>query len=388
MLARRWLINVALLAVLAVLLLAVLLDRREEQRSTRLTTLEPNAIMDIELYRAGEPPVRLRREEERWQMQAPFAVAADGAAVAKVLPVAGAEVSRTLPASGLDLGELGLDPAPVRVLLDGLELRFGGTEPVAAQRYVQVGDMVHLIDDRYLPRLMTPTTELVSRRLLPPDFSPGLGDLDGTPLTAGALAPLAEAEAVRVEMAANQLDDVLDGRVLRINSADGGDAIEFLVSDGGNRWTRLDAALSWLFATPPLDAVREWQARGGPPAPTADMPFPDAPPLPPITLPPDSATGGATPAALPNAAPEPAGAPLPVERLAPPPPGAEPVERRPTDAIPNLRDLAPRQLPNRTALPQNGVDPFAPPPGAAEHEWTPTDASGSNAPLPTEKLRP
>ncbi len=384
MLARRWLINLALLAVLAVLMLAVQLDRREELRSTRLTVLAPDDIMDIELYRAGEPGVRLQLEDDRWQMLSPFAVAADHAATAKLLPVAEARVSRTLPVAGLDLGALGLDPPPVRILLDGLELRFGGTEPMAAQRYVQVGDMVHLIDDRILPRLMTPTIELVSRQLLPPDFSPGLGDLDGRPLTAGELAPLAEAEAVRVETATTQLDDALDGRMLRIGSADGGDALEFLVSDGGTRWTRLDLALSWLFATAPLDAVRDWPVDGQA-APSAAMPAPTAARQ--LPSPPIPSNGGTKPMAMPEAAPDRAESPLPVQRLTPPAPGAEPIERRPTAAIPNLRDLAPRQMPHPSALPQVGGDPFAPGQPDAQG-MAPPDPPGADRPLPTEKLRP
>ena len=257
MIARRWLINLALLVVLAGLVIVAQVERREVERGTRLTSLAPEAITRLELHRAGEPVIRLQRGDDGWQMLAPFAVAADPDAIDKLLPVVDAQVSRTLPAAGLDLGELGLEPAPLRLLLDGLELGFGGTEPVAAQRYVQVGDMVHLTDDRFLPRLMTPAIELVSRHLLPPAFSPGLGDLDGAPVTADSLAPLAEAVAVRVERPAAHLDEALGAALLRIASADGGDGIEFLVSDGGTRWTRLDAALSWLFATAPLDALRD-----------------------------------------------------------------------------------------------------------------------------------
>ncbi|MCG6941878.1 MAG: hypothetical protein LJE69_11590 [Thiohalocapsa sp.] len=404
MLAHRWLVNLALLAVLALLILAAQLDKREELRRTRLTALAPDEVMDIELYRAGEPAVRLRREDDRWQMLAPFAVAASDDAVAKLLPVAQAQVWRTLPAAGLDLAELGLEPAPVRILLNGLELRFGGTEPVAAQRYVQVGDMVHLIDDRFLPRLMTPTIELVSRRLLPAGFSPGLGDLDGTPLTAGALAPLADVEAVRVETPKTALDDALAGRLLHVGSEDGGDGLDFLVSDGGTRWTRLDAELSWLFAAPPLDAVRDWPAPGrrgttkpaqtppdqrvgtaSPPRqisiPARNTPAQRPAPAPAV----DAVRAMPSPPGSPSAPPNPATHPLPIERVAPPAPGTEPVEQRPTAAIPNLRDLAPARPPDRSALPRDGSDPFAP-----AQDMPPTlPANGEpEIPLRTEKLHP
>lgn len=366
--ARRWLVNLALLGLLGLLLLAVRLDTREAERRTRLTSLKVDDITRIELHRAGEPAIRLQRDDTGWALSTPFAVGADPEAVTKLLPVAGARVSRILPAAGLDLAGLGLTPAPLRLLLDGLELRFGGTEPLAAQRYVQVGDMVHLVDDRFLPRLMTPATALVSRRLLPRDFSPGLGELDGSPVSAGDLAPLAEAVAVRVVAADPMPENLPGGRLLGVGSADGGDGIEFLVSDGGTRWTRLDTPLSWVFATPPVDAVRD---------------LPGAPAVPPPPPPTRVST-------LPSTAPAPAPAPpaatsLPVQRLAPPAPGAEPIEERPTAAVPNLRGMAP--APNPSALPQQGVDPFAPP-APWEMPAAAPAASGPAPPLRTEKLRP
>jgi hypothetical protein len=372
MTTRRWLINLGLLALLVLLLLAVRLDTRETERRTRLTSLAPEDIARIDLHRAGEPTIQLQREDTGWQMRAPFAVTADPAAVAKLLPVADARASRILPAAGLDLTELGLEPAPLRVLLNGLELRFGGTEPVAAQRYVQVGDMVHLVDDRFLPGLMTPATALVSRRLLPPDFSPGLGELDGGPVSAGDLAPLADAVAVRVTPSEQHLDDVLGGRLLRIASGDGGHGLEFLVGDGGTRWTRVDTALSWIFATPPVDAVREPSATWAAPSPA-----PAQAPAAPVSVMPRAAPA--------PAAAEPAAASLPVQRLAPPAPGSEPVEQRPTAAVPNLRGMAP--APDPSALPPQGVDPFAPPSQQAQPAPLTPDGE-SPAPLRTEKLRP
>jgi hypothetical protein len=354
MLARRWLINLALLAVLGVLALAVRLDLREDARASRLTDLAPEDIEHIMLKRAGEPRIRLERGERGWRMLEPHAVPADAEAVGRLLPVAQAAVARTLPAAGLDLGALGLSPAGVHMTLDGLALRFGGNEPVAALRYVQVGDMVHLIEDRYLPRLMTPVTALVSRRLLPPDFSPGLGDLDGEPLTAGQLAPLADATAVRVETPGAALQaDAPAGRELHITSADGGDGLHFRIGDGGRHWTRLDTQLSWRFATAPLPAAADTVATAAPPrTPPAAAQRQQSP---------AAATAQAAPAAT-----------LPVQRLAPPAPGSEPEERRPTAAIPGLREMAPQRRRDPSALPQTGADPFEPS----------TDATRSPAPTP------
>ncbi|WP_462329844.1 hypothetical protein [Thiohalocapsa halophila] len=376
MLARRWLINLALLAVLGVLALIVRLDLREDARASRLTDLAPDEVERIVLKRAGEPMIRLERSGPGWRMLEPHAVPADAEAVSRLLPVAQAAVARTLPAAGLDPGALGLAPAGVDMSLDGLTLRFGGNEPVAALRYVQVGDMVHLIEDRYLPRLMTPITALVSRRLLPPDFSPGLGDLDGEPLAAGQLAPLADATAVRVETPGAALHaDAPGARELHISSADGGDGLHFRISDGGRHWTRLDTQLSWRFATPPLPAAADALAA----APDRRMPPADPPPAP--AAPPRQREPAPAqrqgPAAAAAAQSDPA-APLPVQRLAPPAPGSEPRDRRPTAAIPQLREMAPQRRRDPSALPQTGADPFAPS----------TDAARAPAPAPVPDPAP
>jgi hypothetical protein len=263
---RRWLINLALLAVVAALAIAARLEHQQDLSALRLTALDASDIQTIELQRAGEPAIRLEREREHWRMQAPFRAPADDALVARLLPVTEAEVQRTLPADAVDLVELGLDPPPIRLRLDALELRFGATDPVAEQRYVQIGDLVHLIEDRHLPQLLAPAGDWVSHDLLPRGFSPGLADLDGSPLGAGAVAGLAEAEARRVE----PMTGALAGKVLRLESADGGDGLRFLIDDAGTRWSRLDQRLTYVFDTPPLPGL------GQPPgAETARTPHAD-----------------------------------------------------------------------------------------------------------------
>jgi ABC-2 type transport system ATP-binding protein len=65
---------------------------------------------------------------------------------------------------------------------------------------------------------------------------------------APAETALAEAEALSVE----PLSGALSGRLLTIESADGGAGLRFLVTDGGRRWSRLDQRVSYVFALPPL----------------------------------------------------------------------------------------------------------------------------------------
>jgi hypothetical protein len=248
MLRRRWLINLALLLVATVLALTAQLQQQRAELSARLTPLAAEDIRSLRLQRAGEPDLRLRRDGDGWRMLEPFPTDADGRLIDRLLPIVAARTHRSLPADAVELPRLGLDPAAIRLWLDELELRIGSTEPIAGRRYVQIGDMVHLIDDRHLPHLLAPPEDYVSRRLLPPGFSPGLGSIDGRPLAADALAGLAELEALRVE----PLTGALSGRLLTIESADGGAGLRFLVADAGTRWSRLDQRLSYLLALAPL----------------------------------------------------------------------------------------------------------------------------------------
>jgi hypothetical protein len=275
-LARRWLVNLLLAGLAAWLALLALGEHRRVERAGRLTPLDPGRIERIERHRPDTPPLLLERADGQWWMREPIAAPADADAVGRLLPIAAAQSSRALPAAAADLERLGLGAPAIRLTLDGLELRFGATEPIADRRYAQVGDLVHLVEDRDLAGLLTPVPDLLSRRLLPPGFSPGLGSIDGRPLSADALADLVGVEAERVE----PLGGELSGHLLRIESADAGAGLRFLVADGGTRWSRLDQRLTWLFRTPPLleadeDAALEMPPAAGTAAPTTPAPIPD-----------------------------------------------------------------------------------------------------------------
>ena len=270
LLARRWLVNLVLALVVTLLALLAAGEHQRGERTSRLTALDPARIEHIELLRRDQPAVVLERDDGRWWMREPVAAPADAGPIERLLPIAATRSERAMPAAAADLERLGLAAPEVRLRLDGLELRFGATEPIAELRYVQVGDIVHLVEDRFLPWLMAPVPDLLSRRLLPPGFSPGLGQIDGRPLSADALADLVGAEAERVE----PLDGELSGHLLRIESADGGPALRFLVAGGGNRWSRLDQRLTWVFPAPPLMEVDEDEALSPPDPPPAGPPAP------------------------------------------------------------------------------------------------------------------
>ena len=247
-LMRRWLVNLVLAVIAGLLLLLAVSEHDRTQQQARLTPLAPEQIGRIELARDDDPEIVLERMDDIWWMRRPIAAPADAERIGRLLPLADARSSRTLPIDAVDLEQTGLARPRLRLKLDGLELRFGATEPIGERRYVQVGELAHLIDDRFLPYLSAQAPSLLSRRLLPPGFNPANGSIDGRPLGPDVVAALIGIEAERVEPLAGELS----GQLLQIESADGSNALRFLVADGGTRWSRLDQRLSWLFTTPPL----------------------------------------------------------------------------------------------------------------------------------------
>ena len=248
MLRQRWLINLGLAAIGTLLAWLALQDVQQTLSSGRLTDLQAHRISRVLLERSAGPVIQLERDGDGWWMRSPLEAPADAEAVERLLDILSARVERVLPADAAAAGRLGLEPPRIRLTLDGLTLDIGDSDPINGHRYLMMGDLIQLIDDQQLPWLLANPERFLSRRLLAADFSPGLGSIDGRPISADALAGLVGIEADRVE----PMQGELSGRVLVIESADGGDPLRFLIAEGGTRWTRLDQRLTYWFSQRPL----------------------------------------------------------------------------------------------------------------------------------------
>ena len=103
-----------------------------------------------------------------WQLQTPVQAEAQPFRVDSLLALATAEIRQDLGAvAELDLAGYGLQPARGLIAFDGFEVRFGDSNPVGLQRYVQVGERVLLIDDRHFHHLRSEWTHWVETALLP-----------------------------------------------------------------------------------------------------------------------------------------------------------------------------------------------------------------------------
>ena len=248
----RWTVNLLLLILVAGLVTLARRDLERELEGQTLTGLAPADISDVALDRPGVSSMRLSRSGEGWRMEAPYVTAADGGRIDQLVGIASTPIHRVLPrAEGLQ--RLGLDPPGARLILNGLELRFGDLDPIGKRRYVAIGEQVYLIDDGFQHHLTARPEDYVARNLLPHGFSPEAGSLDGLPLPPKNLNELKGLTAERID----PLGEEISGRLLSVEPSHGEDALRFILSADGRSWTRLDLRLTYLLAQPPLWSVSE-----------------------------------------------------------------------------------------------------------------------------------
>ena len=165
---RPLLVNLALLALVGVLGLAVWLTPEERAvEPPPLTNLDPGDIQFIRLHnRLGE--LELRKGDTGWEMTAPYSMAANTPRIELLLGIAAAKSLAQFPVPADRLPEFGLD-SPLAVLeLNQTRIEVGSTDPMYHRRYLRIGDTLHLIRDRFPQHLLAAPEEFVGPQLLSP----------------------------------------------------------------------------------------------------------------------------------------------------------------------------------------------------------------------------
>ena len=160
---RRDRTHLFLLVMVLLLGAAVYAELRREQALALdpLTTLDPAVVRTLMVTCTGCKPRHFEKVGEHWQMQTPYAQAADDAAVERLVAIARAPVRFRHAAGRLDPAKLGLDPALATLQLDHTVLKFGTTDAIHGDRYVEIGAVIALVPDRFSAWLFeTPESEL------------------------------------------------------------------------------------------------------------------------------------------------------------------------------------------------------------------------------------
>ena len=151
MMSRRSLVNLILLLLTA--LLALLFWWLQPVALPTLTRLQPDQIQEIRISDLKGRDIQLHKTAEGWRLgQAP----ANTARIRQLLGICATPSLQSFPAPRERLQEFGLNPPPIHLRLNRLELAFGGNDPINGWRYVRIGDVIHLIGDGFQHHLTAP----------------------------------------------------------------------------------------------------------------------------------------------------------------------------------------------------------------------------------------
>lgn len=179
---RRWLTILILLALVTGLGGWVYwLERAPEPKSPPLAKITPETVRHIVIERQNDR-LEFERRGESWHMIQPFNAPADAYHFEQLLALPNQTSQTRYATAELDLARFELDPPRVIVRLEDTEFRFGGQNPLNFQRYLQVGAVIHLIDDTLFHQLTAPATTWIEHKLLPAGTLQGL-DLPGWRIT-------------------------------------------------------------------------------------------------------------------------------------------------------------------------------------------------------------
>lgn len=123
-----------------------------------LLKIDPARIKRIALTLGDTPALHYEKRNGHWWRVDGTATRADDGRLGELANTATADVLSWRPASDFQAARIGLAPPRAMLVLNGHTLAFGGTSVTGPQSYVQVGDRIALVSERYMPR--PPTTKI------------------------------------------------------------------------------------------------------------------------------------------------------------------------------------------------------------------------------------
>lgn len=156
-LKRRTRSLLGLLVLVGALGVAVYAQLRHEESLAPepLTRIDAAAVRSLSVSCQGCTARRFEKRDGHWRMLEPRDAAADDAAVERLAAIANTPIRLRHAAGELDPKKLGLDPPLATLTLDGTSLKFGTTDAIHGDRYVEVeaDGTIALAPDRFSARL-------------------------------------------------------------------------------------------------------------------------------------------------------------------------------------------------------------------------------------------
>jgi hypothetical protein len=171
--SSRNLLNLALLSLAGVLALVIFYQPgiTPEPAPQTITTLSAENIKRIQIVRTTRDPLTFTRHADEWFLSGDHELPASNFQVNSVLAILQTEAIRSYPVDSVEPETLGLQPPLATLTLDDVHFKIGTTDALDKLRYLQTGDTVFLVTDRYQHLINANWPGFVSRKLLPASAS-------------------------------------------------------------------------------------------------------------------------------------------------------------------------------------------------------------------------
>ena len=171
--SSRTLINLTLFCLAGILALVIIYRPGIEPEPVplTLTTLTGDGITRIHVTRTAREPLVFTRHADKWVLAENSELPASDIQIRALLAILQAHSTRSYPANSLDLAAVGLKPPQATLILDDTRFNIGLTDALDNMRYVQMGDTVFLVTDKYQHLINADWSNFVERKLLPADAS-------------------------------------------------------------------------------------------------------------------------------------------------------------------------------------------------------------------------
>ncbi len=231
-------LNAILLGAVIVLALLALRPPAGDAEQPLLSALEPVQVTRIELQRDNEAATVLVLKDKRWRMLQPYPIDADETRVGFLLDFLGARSLTRFAVVQADLAKYGLDPPHATLTFNDERFEFGDQHPLAANRYVRVGDAVHLVSDIINQHLMAEPASYASPRLLEERSAIAAVEVSGLTVEHRDGKLTVSPDVGSADAVARFVEEWRDARAMRVRpfapgeSAGGADSAQVRLEDG------------------------------------------------------------------------------------------------------------------------------------------------------------
>ncbi|MCH6582471.1 MAG: DUF4340 domain-containing protein, partial [Proteobacteria bacterium] len=161
----RWLLNLGLVVLVALLAVFALNKRDTDDDRILLTAIDLDSVKTVRLQHGDDEPIVIGQQLDKWVLLAPEPARANQFKIRNLLRLAAAASEWQFAANSDSLGKYGLDKPVARLWLDDQVIHIGARHPLKNSQYVLYKDAVHMIPAHYFDSSAYGYVDLISSRL-------------------------------------------------------------------------------------------------------------------------------------------------------------------------------------------------------------------------------